>query len=85
MPSFARLFIHLEHMDSFDSYGPNSQALTFLDPEENDFIGADTQGHDFDCVDLTLPSQSQTQASQNDTEVVYQLPKVCRRINVYSF
>ncbi|VDP91630.1 unnamed protein product [Echinostoma caproni] len=53
-------------MDSFDAYGPNSQALTFFDPEENDLIGGDTQGPDFDCGDFTLPSQSQTQASQID-------------------
>ncbi|KAG5453904.1 ATP-dependent helicase NAM7 [Clonorchis sinensis] len=55
-------------MDSFDAYGPNSQALTFFDPEENDLIGGDTQGPDFDCADFTLPSQSQTQASQLDQE-----------------
>lgn len=53
-------------MDSFDAYGPNSQALTFFDPEENDLIGGDTQGPDFDCTDFTLPSQSQTQTSQID-------------------
>jgi regulator of nonsense transcripts 1 len=41
--------------------GPNSQTLTFLDPEEaNDLLGADTQGTDFDFTDFTLPSQSQT-------------------------
>ncbi|THD20660.1 Regulator of nonsense transcripts 1 [Fasciola hepatica] len=56
-------------MDSFDAYGPNSQALTFFDPEENDLIGGDTQGPDFDCADFTLPSQSQTQASQIDAVV----------------
>ncbi|CAH8444306.1 unnamed protein product [Dicrocoelium dendriticum] len=47
-------------MDAFDSYGPNSQALTFFDPDENDLIGGDTQGPDYDCADFTLPSQSQT-------------------------
>ncbi|KAK4472513.1 hypothetical protein MN116_002682 [Schistosoma mekongi] len=55
-------------MDSFDAYGPNSQALTFFDPEENDLIGGDTQGPDYDCADFTLPSQSQTQASQLDAD-----------------
>lgn len=53
---------------SVDAYGPNSQTLTFLDPEPGDFIGADTQGDDYDFTDFTLPSQtqSQTQASQLD-------------------
>ncbi|CAH8489401.1 unnamed protein product [Schistosoma curassoni] len=55
-------------MGSFDAYGPNSQALTFFDPEENDLIGGDTQGPDYDCSDFTLPSQSQTQASQLDPD-----------------
>lgn len=52
---------------SVDSYinVTNSQTLTFLD-EENDLIGADTQGTDFDFRDFTLPSQSQTQVSQLD-------------------
>jgi len=50
---------------SCETYGPNSQTLTFLDPEEgNDLLGADTQGTDFDFTDFTLPSQSQ--ASQLD-------------------
>lgn len=52
---------------SVDSYiNVTSQTLTFLDTEENDLIGADTQGTDFDFRDFTLPSQSQTQASQLD-------------------
>lgn len=53
---------------SVDTYGPSSQTLTFLDTEEADLIGADTQGSEFDFVDFTLPSQtqSQTQASQLD-------------------
>lgn len=50
---------------SVDTYGPNSQSLTFLDTEE-DLIGADTQGTDFDFRDFTVPSQSQTQGSQLD-------------------
>ncbi|XP_067642224.1 regulator of nonsense transcripts 1 homolog isoform X1 [Eurosta solidaginis] len=49
---------------SVDAYGPNSQTLTFLDTEENDLIGADTQASEFDFRDFTLPSQSQTQTSQ---------------------
>lgn len=49
---------------SVDTFGPNSQTLTFLDTEENDLLGADTQGTDFDFRDFTLPSQ--TQASQLD-------------------
>lgn len=52
---------------SVDAYGPSSQTLTFLDTEEADLIGADTQGSEFDFADFTLPSQSQTQASQLDT------------------
>uniref|UniRef100_A0A6B2EFZ7 DNA helicase n=1 Tax=Phlebotomus kandelakii TaxID=1109342 RepID=A0A6B2EFZ7_9DIPT len=51
---------------SVDTYGPNSQNLTFLDTEE-DLIGADTQGTDFDFRDFTVPSQSQTQGSQLDS------------------
>lgn len=53
---------------SVDTYGPNSQSLTFLDNEETDLLGADTQGTEFDFTDFTLPSQtqSQTQASQLD-------------------
>lgn len=49
---------------SVDTYGPSSQTLTFLDDDDNDLIGADTQGTEFDFHDFTLPSQSQTQASQ---------------------
>ncbi|XP_041464914.1 regulator of nonsense transcripts 1-like [Lytechinus variegatus] len=57
---------------SVDAYGPSSQSLlTFLDAEEHDLLGADTQGTDFDynVGDFTLPSQtqaSQSQASQLD-------------------
>lgn len=52
---------------SVDAYGPSSQTLTFLDTEEADLIGADTQGSEFDFTDFTLPSPSQTQASQHDS------------------
>ena len=54
---------------SIDAYGPSSQTLTFLDPEEEaDLLGADTQGSEYEYTDFTLPSQtqSQTQASQLD-------------------
>lgn len=51
---------------SVDAYGPSSQTLTFLDTEENDLIGGDTQGSEFDFTDFTIPSQSQTQTSQLD-------------------
>lgn len=49
---------------SVDAYGPSSQTLTFLDTEEADLIGADTQGSECDFTDFTIPSQ--TQASQHD-------------------
>lgn len=56
---------------SVDAYGTNSQTLTFLDTEEHELIGgADTQGTDFDFRDFTIPSQSQTQASQLDHHLV---------------
>lgn len=55
-------------MDQFDNYCTSSQALTFFDPEDTDLIGGDTQGQDFDCGDFTLPTQSQTQASQVDVD-----------------
>lgn len=52
---------------SVDAFGSSSQTLTFLDTEEHELIGgADTQGTDFDFRDFTIPSQSQTQASQLD-------------------
>lgn len=50
-------------VDTYDG-AVGSQTLTFLDTEENDLIGADTQGTDFDFRDFTIPSQSQTLASQ---------------------
>ncbi len=56
---------------SVDAYGPSSQALTFLETDETDLLGADTQGSEFDFTDFTLPSQTQSQsqvdaaASQN--------------------
>lgn len=49
---------------SIDAYGPSSQVLTFLDTEEMDAMGADTQGDDYDFAEFTLPSQ--TQYSQAD-------------------
>lgn len=62
---------------SVDAYGPSSQTLTFLETEETDLIGADTQGSDFEFTDFTLPSQSQTQASQLDHGSV-QIPSKVR-------
>lgn len=49
---------------SVDAYGPSSQTLTFLDTEDADLIGGDTQGSECDFTDFTIPSQ--TQASQHD-------------------
>nr|CAI5854297.1 unnamed protein product [Callosobruchus analis] len=49
---------------SVDAYGPSSQTLTFLDTEDADLIGADTQGSECDFTDFTIPSQTQT--SQHD-------------------
>lgn len=62
---------------SVDAYGPSSQTLTFLDTEEADLIGADTQGSEFDFTEFTVPSQSQTQASQLD----HAGPQVSMQIN----
>ncbi|CAG0894471.1 unnamed protein product [Darwinula stevensoni] len=42
--------------------------LTFLDTDDGDLIGADTQGSEFDFTDFSIPSQSQTQASQLDPQ-----------------
>ncbi|KAK0151478.1 Regulator of nonsense transcripts 1 [Merluccius polli] len=46
-----------------EAYGPSSssQALTFLDAEDAELLGADTQGSQYEFTDFTLPSQSQTQ------------------------
>ena len=70
---------------SVDAYGPNSQSLTFLEPEPGDFIGADTQGDDYDFTDFTLPSQtqSQTQASQVD-QAQSQVKRFCIFIATFS-
>jgi len=49
-------------MTSVDAYGPSSQTLTFLDPEDelgSLGVGADTQGDDYG-FHYTLPSQSQS-------------------------
>jgi len=47
---------------SVDAFGPSSQTLTFLDPEQDGTldlgVGADTQGEDYH-FNYTLPSQSQ--------------------------
>ncbi|KAK1790837.1 hypothetical protein P4O66_014696, partial [Electrophorus voltai] len=57
---------------SVEAYGPSSQTLTFLDTEEAELLGADTQGSEFEFTDFTLPSQTQTQGqtqSQLDNQV----------------
>ncbi|XP_043192907.1 regulator of nonsense transcripts 1-like [Amphibalanus amphitrite] len=51
---------------SEDAFNGSSQPLSFLEPEENDMLGADTQGSEFDFTDFTVPSQSQTLPSQID-------------------
>ena len=51
---------------SEDTFNGSSQPLSFLEPEENDMLGADTQGSEFDFTDFTVPSQSQTIPSQID-------------------
>ena len=43
---------------SVEAYGPSSQTLTFLDTEEAELLGADTQGSEFEFTDFTLPSQT---------------------------
>lgn len=55
-------------MTSSDAYGPSSQALTFLDTDQDveDLLGGGvTQDSEFDFNEFTLPSQ--TQASQLDS------------------
>ena len=48
-----------------ESYGPVTESLTFLDPDEGDFC-ADTQGTDYEFTDFTAPSQTQTQTLTQD-------------------
>lgn len=56
---------------SVEAYGPSSQTLTFLDIEETELLGADTQGSEYDFTDFTLPSQTQTQGqSQLENQVL---------------
>lgn len=56
-------------MTSSDAYGPSSQALTFLDTDQDaeDLLGGGgvTQDSEFDFNEFTLPSQ--TGASQLDS------------------
>ncbi|KAK7944619.1 hypothetical protein WMY93_000347 [Mugilogobius chulae] len=54
---------------SVEAYGPSSQTLTFLDTEETELLGADTQGSEFDFTDFTLPSQTQTQGGQTQSQL----------------
>ena len=53
---------------SVEAYGPSSQTLTFLDVEEAELLGADTQGSEYDFTDFTLPSQTQTQPGQGQSQ-----------------
>ena len=52
------------------TYGPSSQTfgasspLTFLDTEDDDIVGADTQADDYDFNDFTIPSQTQSQVDR---------------------
>lgn len=61
---------------SVDAYGPSSQALTFLETDETDLLGADTQGSEFDFTDFTLPSQTQSQ-SQLDIGIIKSQVEYC--------
>lgn len=42
---------------SVEAYGPSSQTLTFLDTEEAELLGADTQGSEFEFTDFTRPAR----------------------------
>jgi hypothetical protein len=53
---------------SVEAYGPSSQTLTFLDTEEAELLGADTQGSEYEFTDFTLPSQTQTGQTQSQLE-----------------
>ncbi|XP_058062054.1 regulator of nonsense transcripts 1 homolog isoform X2 [Anopheles bellator] len=52
-------------VDTFD-VNSASQSLTFVDSEDNFFLGAESQPSEFDFRDFSIPSQSQTQGSQLD-------------------
>ena len=68
---------------SVDAYGPSSQSLTFLDTEDGELLGADTQGTDFEynVGDFTLPSQTQTQSQASQLDVVSQSQSQVRIID----
>ena len=53
---------------SVDAYGPSSQTLTFLETEETDLLGADTQGSEYEFTDFTIPSQTQSQTQPSHLE-----------------
>lgn len=61
---------------SVEAYGPSSQTLTFLDTEETELLGADTQGSEYDFTDFTLPSQTQTQG-QTQSQLDHQVRRWC--------
>ncbi|XP_078488507.1 regulator of nonsense transcripts 1 [Ciona intestinalis] len=57
-------------MSSVDAYGPSSQTLTFLDPDESGVLtaGGDTQASEYDFTDFTIPSQTQTQTQTQHSQ-----------------
>lgn len=62
------------------SFSNNSQTLTFLD---EDLIGGDTQGADFDFRDFTLPNQSQTQEDHAGSQVsIFKYPCVIVKVTL---
>lgn len=67
---------------SVEAYGPSSQTLTFLDTEEAELLGADTQGSEYDFTDFTLPSQTQTQG-QTQSQLDGQVRVVIHAVSVH--
>ncbi len=65
---------------SVDAYGPSSQALTFLETDETDLLGADTQGSEFDFTDFTLPSQTQSQSQVDVGASQNKVLKICQNL-----
>ena len=55
---------NLSNMSSVDTFGPNSQTLTFNESDE--LLPGATQGlSDYEFTDFTLPSQTQSATSQS--------------------
>lgn len=61
-----------------DSYGPASQTLTFLDPDDAvDLRPGATQDSEFDFGDFTVPSQTQSHVDvRSQSQVLHQLEVV---------